>query len=145
MLNLHVDETPAIHKLCPPARLPTSPAPTMIKDIIDKFDSPPIPIVAKIPACGHYVQPPQAQPITRSQLRERTMHMINSAVSKPPAIGYAFAVHQLLLSELTTNHFIGAIIDKEIGAVLEYRHLVNNPATKSMWETSFLDKIGCLF
>ena len=70
------------------------------------------------------------------------MHMINSAVSdalmpRPvmatmntlPAIGYTFAVHQLALSKLATNHFIGTIIDKETGAVLEYRHLVNNPAT----------------
>jgi hypothetical protein len=69
-----------------------------------------IAVVKKSPACGHYVQLPQAQPITRSQLRERTTHMINSAVSNAPmprpvtatantplAIGYAFAVHQLAL------------------------------------------------
>jgi hypothetical protein len=73
---------------------------------------------------------------TRSQLRICTMHMINSAVSNalmprlvmvtantPLAISYAFAVHQLALSELVTSHFIGAIIDKETGTVLEYRHL----------------------
>jgi hypothetical protein len=71
--------------------------------------------------------------------------MVNSAVSNAlmprrvtaitvttPAIGYAFAVHQLALSKLATNHFIGAIINKETGAVLEYRHLVKNPATKSV-------------
>jgi hypothetical protein len=86
------------------------------------------------------------------------MHMINSAVSNalmptpvtatantPPVIGYAFAVHQLALSKLATNHFIGAIIEEETGTVLEYRHLVKNPATKSVWETSFVNKIACLF
>ncbi len=85
-------------------------------------------------------------------------HMINSTVSNalmprlvtakantPPAISYAFVVHQLALSELTTNHFIGAIIDKETGTVLEYRHIVKNPTRKFVWETSFSNKIGCLF
>jgi hypothetical protein len=84
--------------------------------------------------------------------------MINSAVSNalmpkpvsatattPSAIGYAFAVHQQALRKLTTNHFLGAIIDKNIGTMLEYQHLVENPAMKSVWETSFANKIGCLF
>ncbi len=84
--------------------------------------------------------------------------MINSAVSNAlmprlatatanahPDIGYTFAVHQLALSKLATNHFLGAIIDKDTGAVLEYRHLVKNPSTKLEWETSFANKIGCLF
>jgi hypothetical protein len=130
----------------------------MIKDVFDKFDAPLIPIVANSPACRHYVRPPQAQPITRSQLRECTMHMINTAVSNalmprpvtatantPLAIGYAFAVHQLALRELATNHFLGTIINKDTGAVLEYRHLVKNSATKSVRETSFTNKIGLLF
>jgi hypothetical protein len=87
------------------------------------------------------------------------MHMISSAVSNalmpkpvlatattPLAIGYAFAIHQLALCELTTNHFLGAIIDGNTwGSVLEYRHLIKNPATKSVWESSFTNKIGCLF
>jgi hypothetical protein len=60
MWNLHDDVTPAIHELCPPARLPKSPAPAVMEDIIDKFDAPPIPIVANSPACRHYVRPPQA-------------------------------------------------------------------------------------
>ncbi len=60
----------------------------------------------------------------------------------PQAIGYAFAVHQLMLSKLTTNHFLGAIIDGDIGTILEYRHLIKNPTTKSVWETSFANKIG---
>jgi hypothetical protein len=110
MWNPRADVTPAIHKSCPPAKLPTSPAPAMIEDIIDKFDAPPIPVVVNRPARSHYVQPPQARPVTRSQLRECMTHMIKSAVSNalmpslvtatattPPAIGYAFAVHQLML------------------------------------------------
>jgi hypothetical protein len=143
MWNLHADETPAIHKSCPSARLPTSPAPAMIKDIIEEFNAPLIPIDARSPACGHYVQPPQAQSNTRCKLREHKMHMINSTVSNalmprpvtatastPPAIGYAFGVHQLALSKLATNQFISAIIDKDTGAILEYHHLVKNPVTK---------------
>jgi hypothetical protein len=86
------------------------------------------------------------------------MHMINSAVSDtlmprpvtatantPPAIGYAFAVHQLALCKLATSHFLGNIINKDTGAILEYQHLVKNPSTKSVWETSFMNKIGRLF
>jgi hypothetical protein len=103
--NPHADKTPAMQKLCPPARLPMPPAPAVIDEVVDKFDAPPILILAKSPACSHYVQLPQARPITRSQLRECTMHMINSKVSvalmprpvtatanTPPPIYYAFAV-----------------------------------------------------
>jgi hypothetical protein len=84
--------------------------------------------------------------------------MINSAVSNalmprpvtataiaPPTIGYAFVVHQLALRELASNHFLGTIIDKDTGAVLKYRHLIKNPATKLVWETSFANKTGRLF
>ncbi len=70
---------------------------------------------------------------------------VMATANKLPAIDYAFAVHQLLLRELATNHFLGAIINKNTGTVLEYRHLVKNPATKAVWETSFANKIGCLF
>ncbi len=142
MWNPHDDVTPAIHKSCPPARLPTSPAPAVIEDAIEKFDAHLIPIVANSPARRHYVRPPQAQPITRSQLMECTTHMINSAVSNalmprlvtatantPLAIGYAFAVHQLVLLKLANNHFFGIIIAKDTGTVLEYRCLGKNPAT----------------
>jgi hypothetical protein len=158
MWNPCADKTLAIHKLCPPARLSTSPAPAVIEDVIGKFDFPLIPAIMKSPACSHYVQPPQARPITRSQLRECMMQMINSTVSNalmprpvtatantPPAIGYAFVVHQLALSKCTKNHFIGAIINKETGTILEYWHLVRNPATKPVWESSFTNEIGHLF
>jgi hypothetical protein len=70
---------------------------------------------------------------------------VSATATTAPAIRYAFAVHQLVLCKLTTNHFLGAIINKDTGAILEYRHLVKNPATKSVWETSFANKIGCLF
>jgi hypothetical protein len=65
--------------------------------------------------------------------------------AQPPAIGYAFLVHQLALSKLSTNHFIGTIINKDTGAILEYRHLVKNPVTRPVWETSFSIKTGRLF
>jgi hypothetical protein len=146
-----------MHTSIPPTKLPTLPPPAIIQDVIDKFKTPPIPVTANRPACSHHVRYPQAQPITRSQLRKQRMHMINSAVSNalmpkpalatattPLAIGYTFAVHQLVLRKLTTNHFLGAIIDNDLGNVLEYRHLVKNPATKFVRETSFANKIGCL-
>jgi hypothetical protein len=130
----------------------------MIEDVIEKFNAPPIPIIAKSPARRHYVPPPQTQQITRSQLRECTTHMINSTVSdtlmprpvratanSPPAISYTFAVHQLVLHKLATHHFLSAIIDNDTGDVLEYRHLIKNPTTKSVWETSFANKIGHLY
>jgi hypothetical protein len=53
MWNPCADKILAIHKSCPPTRLPTSPAPAVNEDIIDKFDAPPIPIVTKSPAHGH--------------------------------------------------------------------------------------------
>jgi hypothetical protein len=152
------NQTVAMRKLCPPARLQTSPKPAVIEDIIDEFDAPPTPIVVRHTAHGQYVHPPHARPATRSQLRARTVHMINCVISDalmprpvtatagtPPAIWSAFAVHQLVLSKLAANHFICAIIDKDTGTILEYRHLVKNPTTKTGWETSFTNKIGCLF
>jgi hypothetical protein len=70
---------------------------------------------------------------------------VTATAGTPPTTSYTFAVHQLALSGLAANHFLGAIIDKDTGAVLEYRHLVKNPATKTVWETSFTKKIGHLF
>jgi hypothetical protein len=84
-------------------------------------------------------------------------HMINCVISDalmpkpvmatagtPPAIRYTFMAHQLVLSKLAANHFIGTIIDKHTGTVLVYRHLVKNPAPKTVWKTSFSNKIGRL-
>ncbi len=58
--------------------------------------------------------------------------LVTAIATTPPAIGYAFTVHQVALCELATTHFLGAVIDKDTGTVLEYRHLVKNPATKSV-------------
>jgi hypothetical protein len=52
MWDLTADKTPAVRKSCPLARLPTSLAPTAIKDIIDGFDAPPTPIVVRPTAHG---------------------------------------------------------------------------------------------
>ncbi len=71
--------------------------------------------------------------------------LVTATATTPLAIGYTFAVHQLALCKLATNHFLGAIIDKNIGTMLEYQHLVENPAMKSVWEMSFANKIGRLF
>jgi hypothetical protein len=71
--------------------------------------------------------------------------LVTVTATTPPDIGYAFTVHQLALRELATNHFLGTIINEDTGAVLEYRHLIKNPVTKSVWETSFKNKIGRLF
>jgi hypothetical protein len=59
--------------------------------------------------------------------------LVMATANTPLAIGYAFAEHQLVLRKLTTYHFPSAIIiNKDTGAVLENRHLVKNPATKSV-------------
>ncbi len=71
--------------------------------------------------------------------------LVTATVGTPLTIGYAFAVHLLALSKLAANHFISTIIDNDTGAILEYCHLVKNPTTKTVWETSFANKIGCLF
>jgi hypothetical protein len=62
-----------------------------------------------------------------------------------PRLSVTHLRYKLALSKLATNHFLDAIIDKDTGAILEYWHLVKNPATKLVWETSFANKIGCLF
>jgi hypothetical protein len=53
--------------------------------------------------------------------------LVTATAGTPPAIEYTFVVHQLVLSKLATNHFIGTIIDEDTGAVLEYCHLVKIP------------------
>jgi hypothetical protein len=46
------NKTPAVRKLCPPAKLPMSPTLAVIEDIIDEFDAPPTPIVVRRTARG---------------------------------------------------------------------------------------------
>jgi hypothetical protein len=53
---------------------------------------------------------------------------VTAAAGTPLVIGYAVAIHQLALRKLAANHSIGTIIDKDTGTILEYPHLVKNPA-----------------
>jgi hypothetical protein len=55
MWDPHADVTVAMHISSPPAKLPTSPAPAVIEDIIEEFDAPLIPLVANRRICSHYV------------------------------------------------------------------------------------------
>jgi hypothetical protein len=92
--------------------------------------------------------------------------MINCVIAKhvlteaqlPPQItnvpahrqGYALAAHLLQRNELhstatASQHFIGAVIDKDTGTVLEYRHLSKSEKYKKIWVHSFANKLGRLF
>jgi hypothetical protein len=66
--------------------------------------------------------------------------------------GYAFAVHLLQHNELpsaayeyASDHFIGAVIDDNTGAVLEYWHLIKSEKYSRIWERSFANELGRLF
>jgi hypothetical protein len=112
------------------------------------MNSTPPPYPATTPSLAHHKEPTQGAHDELDQqcsIQHSHAKASHGHSKHTPVIGYAFAVHQLALRELATNHFIGVIINKETGAVLEYRHLVKNPATKSVWETSFENEIGCLF
>ena len=68
-------------------------------------------------------------------------HVLTNAQLPPPTTnaptrrqGYAFAVHLLQHNELhstanASEHFIGAVINDNMGDVLEYRHLINRTNT----------------
>jgi hypothetical protein len=99
-------------------------------------------------------------------LHARTAHMINCVIAEhiltdaqlPPPItnaparrqGYALAAHLLQhnkthSAESTSEHFIGAVLDDDTGAVLEYRHLIKSDKYKSIWVHSFANELGRLF
>ena len=101
-----------------------------------------------------------------THLHARTAHMINCVIAEhvltdtqlPPPIrhapahrqGYALAAHLLHNSEqhsteTTSEHFIGAVLDDDTGAVLEYRHLIKSEKYKSIWVHSFANELGRLF
>ena len=82
-----------------------------------------------------------------TRLYARTAHMINCVIAKhtltaaqlpPPSTttparrhGYALPVHLLHhneqhSAEITSEHFIGAVLDNDTGAVLEYQHLIKS-------------------
>jgi hypothetical protein len=84
-------------------------------------------------------------------------HVLTEAQLPPPTTnapsrrrGYAFAVHLLQHNELpsavnASDHFIGAVIDDDTGAVLEYRHLIKLEKYSRIWERSFANELGRLF
>jgi hypothetical protein len=64
--------------------------------------------------------------------------------------GYALAAHLLQQNEQhstenTPTHFIGAVLDDDTGAVLEYRHLIKSDKHKRIWVHSFANELGRLF
>jgi hypothetical protein len=99
-------------------------------------------------------------------LHARTAHMINCVIAEhvlteaqlpPPTTtmpscrrGYAFAAHLLQHNELpsaanASKHFIGAVIDNDTGAILEYWHLIKSEKYRRIWERSFANDLGRLF
>ena len=63
---------------------------------------------------------------------------------------YALAAHLLHhneqhSNETTSEHFIGAVLDDDTGAVLEYRHLIKSEKYRSIWVHSFANELGRLF
>jgi len=101
-----------------------------------------------------------------TRLHARTAHMINCVIAEhvltatqlpPPSTttpmrrqGYALAAHLLHhnehhSAETTAEHFIGAVLDDDTGAVLEYRHLIKSEKYRSIWVHSFANKLGRLF
>jgi len=101
-----------------------------------------------------------------TRLHARTAHIINCVIAKhvltaaqlppprstTPALrqGYALAAHILHpheqhSAETTSEHFIGAVIDDDTGAMLEYRHLIKSEKYKSIRMHSFGNELGRLF
>jgi hypothetical protein len=132
--------------------------PTWIKDNHNNVEHLPPPSSIHQRTHNQFLRPSHAGPTTRSQLQAWTAHMINCfiaaelmpstnnpATTRPAAIGYAFAAHQLPIENQVAHHFIGAVIDNKTSNMLEYRHLVKNKNTRALWETSFANKIGRLF
>jgi len=84
-------------------------------------------------------------------------HVLTNAQLPPPTTnaptcrqGYAFAAHLLQHNELhsaanASEHFIGAVIDDDMGDVLEYLHLIKSDTYKQIWERSFANELGRLF
>jgi hypothetical protein len=131
---------------------PASPPPSqrdlsaIIKDDSDDDIVPPI-LLRRSPRA-------HAAPSTttaHTHLHARTAHMINCVIAEhvltdvqlPPPItnapahrqGFALAAHLLHhneqhSTETTSEHFIGAVLDDDTGAVLEYRHLIKSDKYK---------------
>jgi len=84
-------------------------------------------------------------------------HVLTNAQLPPPTMnaparrqGYALAAHLLHhneqhSAETTSEHFIGAVLDDDTGAVLEYRHLIKSDKYRRIWVYSFANELGRLF
>jgi len=120
--------------------------PTIIDDDSDDESLPPTPL-RRSPRS--HATP--STTTTRTRLHVRTAHMINCVIANhvltnaqlpPPTTntptrwqGYAFAAHLLQHNELhsavnASEHFIGAVIDDDMGDVLEYLHLIKSDKYK---------------
>jgi hypothetical protein len=135
--------------------------PAIIKDESDEDIVPPT-LLRRSP------QAHTAPPTTNAHIRlhAHTPHMINCVITEhvltdaqlPPPItntparrqGYALAAHLLHhnkqhSAETTSEHFIGAVLDNDTGAVLEYRHFIKLENYKRIWVQSFANELGRLF
>ena len=98
-----------------------------------------------------------------TRLHAYTAHMINCVIAEhvltatqlpPPSTttptrrqGYALAAHLLHhnehhSAETTAEHFIGAVLDDDTGAALEYQHLIKSEKYRSIWVHSFANELG---
>jgi hypothetical protein len=135
--------------------------PAIIEDDSDEESSPPT-LLRRSPRT--HAAP--STTTTRARLHARTAHMINCVIAEhvlteaqlpPPTTtmpscrrGYAFAAHLLQHNELpsaanASKHFIGAVIDNDTGAILEYWHLIKSEKYRRIWERSFANELGRLF
>ena len=135
--------------------------PAITEDNSDKESSPPT-LLRRSPRT--HAAP--STTTTRARLHACTAHMINCVIAEhvlteaqlpPPTTnapsrrqGYAFAAHLLQHNKLSSaanasEHFIGAVIDNDTGAVLEYRHLIKSEKYSRIWERSFANELGRLF
>jgi len=137
--------------------------PAIIEDDCDE-ESPPLTLLRRSPRT-------HSSPSTttkRARLHARTVHMINCVIAEhvlteaqlplpttnTPARQqrYAFAAHLLQHNEApvaahayASSNFIGAVIDDDTGAALEYRHLIKSEKYSGIWERSFANELGRLF
>ena len=81
-------------------------------------------------------------------------HVLTTTQLPPPSTtmparrqGCALAAHLLHhnehhSAETTAEHFIGAVLDDDTGAALEYQHLIKSEKYRSIWVHSFANELG---
>jgi hypothetical protein len=140
---------PPITVRIPPAPPNPMPIPTSKLDSRN-MDNHTNPVPLHCSPRGHASLPSQ------HQLKVRAAHIINCIITDsqmpipptktPPLWGYAFAAQQLMQTQTlpyySTKHFIGAVIGKTTGNVLEYWHLIKLEKTRKIWTTSSTNKLG---